>query len=621
MFWTEPFFNFDFLTEKTDNLKIEFYQPEHKSKIFKPTDFWDKDGWTSYFNLVQLSKKKVFMYYRAYLPTTRTSYHHEHTCILISEDGGFTFTKPNINLIGLGDKKAKIEESKKNNIIWKQDAITHNFFAFNNHQEKNKINAIGGVIASSCRCCGNGTFLLESNDGINFEKNKVVLNSSNSYKQGYPTCYDTLNCVTWDYLRQEYRVFMRYNFVRGKRCIQTTTSKNLIKWNKGELLKFKGNKYGYYYIPSVVSIPETGYFLGFPSVQSGDKRSSQTLDFLFSRDGIYWDILKNNFLGKKSEPPDRFIPQILLSPDKTKNMIYINNARKLQVDLYTIRKNGLASLSTIDIEEAKFTTVPIFISATDFHLNYHLKSGGHLQLYFYLVQVDSNNRLSKIGKLVKKEVINNVKDSLDSLDHIIKLPQEIVNQFIIIKVSMKNGNLYTYSFNTKRENMLTTINTYNNSNSFSEQYLTVEKGGINIPPKVQKSPRDARSPRAPRVPRVPKKSVPFEELDLTHLNNLNKQLLKSPQKIIKYKYIDLLKEVNLDAVANVDPMIIPAREYIFKRSVKQIDQFEYSNFNDLGGGCLTYGRTLSFQANYSDGTSEKVFLIKNSKSNCKVIFE
>lgn len=632
MYWCEPFFNLDFITDHSGNLKIDLHKLKFHSTVFKPNDYWDKNSWTTYFNLIPIGQE-IHMYYRANLPINRTSYHHEHTCMVISHDGGFTFQKPKLQIIASPDKNSasrepsrKIKKSKintnnnlldsinehknnniatYNNIIWKDDAITHNFYAFNNqhntlsHEEK--VYAIGSLIASSCRCCGKGSYLLSSRDGINFEKKHIIFNQSNSFKQGYPTCYDTLNHVTYDSLRNEYRAFLRYNYVRGKRCIQTCTSGDLNKFNKSQLLKFKGRKRGYYYLPSVQNLKDTGYFLGFPSGQSGDQRSSQKIDLIFSRDGVHFEILKHNILGEGSVSPQRFVSQILTTPDGQKNMYFINNAKDTQVDLYLTRKNGLSSIATMDSKiESSFTTVPIYLTNNSFILNAKTNdAGSYIRIKFYLARVDTNQRLIKLEKLLKDEKFNKI----DDINRIIKLPNEVKNEFVSITFTMKNSRIFTYGFHTTKEKMLKTIETYQKVNA--GDFLSIDCKSIDAPEKtVSRKSRNIIKQQDP------------EPLDLSHVKLINQKLTriklrnKDLPDYIYFQYIDFLKPKSEEDI----------RKYEFKSPITKIDDFKYTNHNVSGGGCPTYGRVCTFTAYHPDKTKTDVTLIKNSKSNCKVLF-
>lgn len=678
MFWVEPFFNLDLIAESSVNdnqpdLAIKLQPLKFHSTVFKPSSPWDNHQWTTYFNVVTHPKTgKIFMYYRANLNINRTSYHHENTCVLVSEDGGYTFTQPELNLIsypksqkfnpeGLPRSKkdlpapptiSKVSRHSKNkkkkhlnirskatniissqiipttavvsvpdfppnNIIWNQDAITHNFYSFLNHQN-NQLQAIGSCVASSCRCCANGIYLLKSDDGFYWEKDRMILSNKNTQKQNYGTCFDSINTIVWDDFRQEYRAFLRYNHARGVRCIQTCTSKDLYNWSGCQLLRYRGPKPGYFYAPIVCAYH--GYFLGFPCSQPHDLRSSQVIDIMFSRDGQQWDIIKHKWMGSNSVSPERMVPRILLSPDQTENLIYINNARDTQVDLYTIRRDGLSCIMSKESNrEVWFKTHPIYLSGTNFYLNYKLinsdedtaNNSAYLKVYFYQGSVDSNNTINNnINNDNSNTTNNNTKelisfteiDSSDSLKYLLKLSEKMINQYVIVKFVLKNCKLYTFSYQTVRDKVILPPCNMGEYANVRERPMT---------PLVSSS-RSVKKTRPTKEKKPAPEITPPEELDLTHLEQLNIRLKDNPTKVICYGYTDYLK----------NPDQQDEREYVFQQPVKEIVDFNYSNFNDRGGGCSTYGRTLKFTVIYDSEIpkSEVITLIKNSKSNCKVVF-
>ena len=156
-----------------------------------------------------------------------------------------------------------------------------------------------------------------------------------------------------------------------------------------------------YYIGTAVSYLNSGYFLGFPSGQNSDRRDQQTINLLFSRDGIHWDVISEKFMGDLCQVPERFVPQILVSPDNTKNLLYVNHVSDSSVSLYTIRKNGLASLKTIDNQRAYFITYPFFINRPYLKFNYRLlNSQGYLEVDVYRYNhIDQQKDLESDQKL------------------------------------------------------------------------------------------------------------------------------------------------------------------------------------------------------------------------------
>lgn len=623
MLWIEPFFNLDLIDSCSNwsDLKIICMPLKHHSNIFKPTNKWDNNSWTTYFNVIQ-KNKKTYMYYRANLDTKRTDYHLENTCVLISDDGGYTFNQPQLKLFDF-------HNNTNNNIIWKSDnAISHNFNSFYNFQTNN-LQAIGGcnAICNKCRSCANGIYLLESEDGIHWKKNKVILSNTHSVSQGYTTLYDSMNTIVWDEFRNQYRAFLRFNHSRGVRCIQSCVTNDLHNWIKSELCHYKGNKNGYYYTPTVCSYGSNGYFLGFPCCQQNDNRNSQVIDLLFSRDGIHWDIIKNKWLDNNSVSPERMIPTILISKDNKENLIYINNAKNTSVDLYTIRKNGLVAITSSESKEIWFQTKPIYMSNNIFYINFQLFHKGYINLFFYQV----NNDMS-ISKFLLDQHIHI--DNHNEIDHKIILSNNVIHKYISIKFVIYDCNLYTFSYHTdKTKVILPSINTseYKNIKHLIPKSPSSNK---NKPSKKQVKP-PIEKPIEKSIEKPIEKSIEnhienkteiklkvktktkqkpkpiTSSLDLSHLINLNQRLHNNALQKIQYLYFDL-------KISNSNPS---QREFKFKKPVSEITNFKYSKFNPVGGGNTnTYGRTLIFTVIYTDKTKEEIVFINNHVSNCKVEF-
>lgn len=694
-FWTEPFLNLDLISRASapDALEILVKIPKFHSTVYQPKNSWDNHQWSTYFNLVD-HQDQVFLYYRGNLKSGNTNYHKEHTCVAISQDGGYTFTAPKLNLVAISPDKSIVPNRKKkkaltkkkkvapptpvppstasttpteptppsttpteptppsttpteptpqstttevtlpkptqsNNIVWSKDAITHNFFAFRGSATDPEIHAIGGVVASSCRCCGNGMCYLSSKDGLNWTNHGKSILANTSQKQAYPTHYDSLNTVTYDHYREEYRAFLRFNCARAVRCIQTTTSSNLTDWRKSSLLKYHGNKPGYYYTPIITMSENSPYFLGFPCSQPDDKRSHQVIDFLFSRDGVHFETIKNKWMDKFSVSPERMIIPIRNSPDGKQHLIYINDAKNTQVKLYTLRRGGFSSIQAKDssTKPVWFQTIPIFVQKPKLYFNFKrikpdLKNS--LRVDCYACSLNPSNQEQAEAETIRPEHILSLQKTVsqlntghqrgkllqsfiikhpDSLNHCEKLGKKMFNRYLIFKFTLVNTELFGFSYHTDKSKVI---------NPKIDQHL-------------YKSIRDRRtqnlhSSEKPIAKSPKKKSPPPatisdpEPLDLTHLEKLNAHLAQKPKNQIKYLYYDLLYPDNT-----------PNQERVLKLKAKvtKISNFEYQKFNHQGGGNPTYGKICTFQVHYdipAEPKTEQITLIKNSKSNCKVEF-
>ena len=616
MQWTELFIDKKCIIEASDNLAIKVHHPKLESTIFTPKDLWDKHNFTTYFNMVEF-KNKLIMFYRGNLNTHNTSYHHENTCILISEDGGISWMKPKLKLFNDETVSQPTPKAKKrnkpppsdiksnnynNNVICRGDGISHNFFAFNSQQDPDSLKAIGSLCAGSCSCCAKGVHLLESQDGINWKTGPVIFSNNTSIKQGYGTCFDSMNVVCWDNYRQLYRAFLRFNCRRGVRCIQTVTSPDLIKWSKSSLLHYKGKTSRLYYLSGIVAHPNNGYFYGFPSGQTGDRRETQAIDFMVSRDGIHWDVICEKWLGENSVSPERLVPKIIVSPDGKQNFFFVNDAKNTKVNRFSIRRDGFTSISTTDGRDSKFFTTPIWITSPILILNYVIK--GFMRVEIYFTSSDSHNPdiLSGPGKILLE-----VNGNDDEIFKNVNVPAEFLNRYVNLKFTIRCGEIFTYGFETERDKVVDhefDISDYNNINSYNE-----------VPTSIKKK-KKKQQPQSPKVSKDPDQTLEtkdphtLETKDPQTLENINASLAGRPTEKIKYLYTDL-------SISDPKP---EERIYSFSRAIKKIISQKYSNYNPVERGPKTSGRRFEFTTLNVDDKEETIILINNSRANCTVTF-
>lgn len=627
MFITEPLLVNDF--EKSYNIKIEINRPIKRHMVFSPkVGEWDRNPWTSYFNIIKVSESVVHMYYRAYLKTLKTNYHYEYTCLLISNDGGITFRKPDLNLIDRLDprvidelmptyqtmrrrrespppiiyEKPKIVNTRPNNIIWSDNAITHNFFVFKD--KNNKLNAIGSLCASSCKCCAFGVTLLEGEDGINFVKNKIIITAKNSVKQKYLTThYDTLNTIFWDKYRKCYWCYLRYNEKRGVRKIQYMKADDLdFSASTAELINLNNLNEDCYYTINIFNYPNSPYIVGFPSHQERDNKDTQTISMIYSKDGKNFKTVSHKWLGQSIQNPERFVPVIIESKDNKEYQIYINNVKECEVNLYLIRKDGFGHITTLnDNDDGWFITSKMIISSNEFYLNYKLLGNANLTLEFY----NQSQLLYKFNNFTNE----------DNIKMLISLPSNLLNIELTIKFTFKNCYIYAYYY-------------------YTSSLQVIDNKDIIIDNKISKdidTKNDIVRPRKQSKRDIDRKKLMETRLELHKQQKVNKQIKETEKETeelkeheiinkindhlcenrgimeIKYKYVDLLK-----------PDIMETRIFKFNKAIKSIDEVIYKDYNTQGGSISIYGRHALIRITYQDDMTEIVSIVKNSRSNCKI---
>jgi hypothetical protein len=640
MLWVELFIDKNHIIEDPDpsnlssspeSLIIKTHQPTFDSVIFKPKNAWDNHHFSTYFNITSF-KGKYYMYYRGNLPSANTNYHNENTCVLISDDG-YTWTQPNVGIYSddvvvksqtAGKNKINTQGSRtnipgNNNVVWKSDGISHNFYAFQNHQDPNTLYAIGGLNAASCNCCAKGIYLMSSNDGFHWEQGKRIVTPSNSLTQGYGTYYDSMNTVVWDNFRKHYRIFLRYNYNRGVRCIQTQTSTDLEKWISPDTLYYNISYPNpktprYYYMSNIWSHPNNGYFIGFPSGQSGDNRESQTIDLMVSRDGIHWDILENTWLGKTSVSPERMIPFVIESKSEDNYLLYVNDAKNTKVKMYKIRRDGFTSLATnIENKTISFKTHPIWLETTQLTLNYIIQSTGSLQLHI-------NDDVTPILTL---------KGPVDTTKYEITLDQAYKSSYVQLQFRLTNAEIFSYSYHTNPDKI--TIHKYDSdSNKYTNIASSRDKSSSKdkIPKNKEIKNNENKEIKNKEIKNNENKEIFNKEIKSKEIKNkekeeyiekyekdknlelINKVLSDNPSTKIKYIYFDLIR-------SNSEPS---ERIYMSPKPIKQIINVKYSNHNNAERGDKKYGRTFQFTTIDIEDQLREVTLINNYRSNCIVEF-
>lgn len=425
---TITFISYIHIDEYSRNIKIEYTKPTIVKTVFKPDKKieYESGNWTTYYNIIE--NEKILMYYRGNKPSSITNYHLEKTCLLESDDG-LTFKR-----------YKKSTKSTNDNIIWNGSlGISHNFFVFN---DKNKnLLGIGGLYASSCKCCNKSIQLLESPDGYRWKIKKPIFSNILSYKQAYRTYYDSLNIMLYDQYRKEYRLYLRHNERAGVRNIQysITKSEDFTGWNKAELIKFTNNQL-HYYTNYIQLYPESMHYIGFPSFQYDNEKRLQYTSLIYSEDGITWTILKENFLDDLISY--RFIPKIILNVNPSVFYLYINNLVDQSVQLYKCEKDRLGYISSNINDISEWVLLkPIIIISSYFEINFEytiINENTELLLDFIDIGEKKILQTIVVSKSINKE--------MSLMYH---LNDYLFNKNIQIKISFTNCKIYAIKYELK----------------------------------------------------------------------------------------------------------------------------------------------------------------------------
>jgi hypothetical protein len=215
--------------------------------------------------------------------------------------------------------------------------------------------------------------------------------------------YDSLNCVSWDPIEMQYRVFDRYwsgHGFKGVRAIETRTSSDFLNWSEPTPFAYAdGVPIEHFYTGAVTRCPGAEHvWLAFPKrfvpdrklVPSHKEPGVSDAVFMSSRDGVHWD---RSFLEAWVRPgPDEQnwtersnMPAwgILETPgDPTTFSMYIsehyrwptNRLRRL-----TVRKHGFASMHA-GVSGGEFVTKPFTFTGGRLILNFATSAAGSVRV-------------------------------------------------------------------------------------------------------------------------------------------------------------------------------------------------------------------------------------------------
>lgn len=335
---------------KEENVVLDFRESDHEKQHIV----------TGQYSHILEHEGKHILYYQV-------KGNPESICYAISEDGGLTFTKP------------------ENNYVLKNSLACHNFKVFkdDNPNSKTKFKAIGGshtgkgglghqgcdcqtIDEKECydpvwpnierkvfhddvnhKCHGNGYYIWESDDGINWRTmyDKPVLSTLSSVvhyrKEGY-LATDGGPSIFYDSDMDEYKCYLRGNLKLGVRHVFFTKSKDLLNWSKPELIKLKpyfNFDHDNLYYGGIHKHPgEKNKYIGFPSYfkniihdEKGDRRTyhDECTLVMVSDNGLKWKVKDKWFEGVTTNPEwsgHMRAPHILgfiASPDKKEFWLYI----------------------------------------------------------------------------------------------------------------------------------------------------------------------------------------------------------------------------------------------------------------------------------------------------------
>ena len=255
------------LADKISNVSLKNHKPERRNIAFV-CDAPYEGEYSTYSSLVK-DGDIYRMYYRGAGhdngPSDIACKTHGYICVAESRDGK-NFTRPNLGIFEYGG-------SKDNNIImtWKRDDGRDYMDNFSVYLDENPMCPPDERYKALTSCFFGRLDYYKSADGYHFEFVRSL-----SIKKG---AYDTLNCLLWNPMTEEYHVYFRdyhrYNgddvefnkhmIGRSIRDIRVVTSKDMITWSEPLRLDYKGDAdMVHLYTNNITKYHRANVFFGHP---------------------------------------------------------------------------------------------------------------------------------------------------------------------------------------------------------------------------------------------------------------------------------------------------------------------------------------------------------------------
>jgi hypothetical protein len=372
---TEMFVD-EHLVDRKHNVEHRLTEPTRREVVLQLDQPWE--GPVSAYFTVFRDGQKIRLYYRG---------GEDFTCYAESTDG-VHFTRPPLGLFEQGG-------SKSNNILFRDPKDT-SFAAFRDANPAAKADERYKALSYTVIDRKGYMTAWASPDGIKWRKmsDKPVVPAGS---------YDSLNCVSWDGIEKQYRVFDRYwtgGGFRGFRAIETRTSKDFLNWSEPTPFKYAdGVPVEHFYTGAVTRCPGAEHvWLAFPKrfvpqrkrVASHKEPGVSDAVFMSSRDGVNWDrpfleawvrpgADERNWTDRNNMPAWGIVET---PGDPTTFSMYIsehyrwptNRLRRL-----TIRKHGFASLRA-GAKEGEVVTKPITFAGDRMKLNFSTSAAGSVRV-------------------------------------------------------------------------------------------------------------------------------------------------------------------------------------------------------------------------------------------------
>jgi hypothetical protein len=380
-----------FLIEEMKNVSLKLHQPERREVVFQGETEWE-DNTMSFVRVLQ-DGDKVRLYYRASM-FNQAEKRVPVMALAESYDGGFTFTRPVLNLV-------EFNGSNQNNILKISEVpnVPPPFIDTNpNCQPDERYKGLSG----EWKMC----FALSSPDGIHWK-----LMTKDTLKMD--GTFDTVNTSFWDHQIQSYRCFTRYfenlksdsneDDVLGPkptvvRAIQSSTSKDFINWEKVTHHLYNNNYPFQMYTNATLPCPGAEHiYVAFPNryvqerIVKADHPYPGMNDALFmsSRDCIHWNRFPEAWIrpgldDKNWTDRNNYPAWGIIQTSPKEWSMYISEHYRHPEVLPRLRRLAIRPMGFVSVhaeyEKGEFITKPIHVSGDNLELNFSTSAIGSIAI-------------------------------------------------------------------------------------------------------------------------------------------------------------------------------------------------------------------------------------------------
>lgn len=383
----EPLLNRNIIIEKSDNIYFEINKPIFEKNILILDKDYEKT--TAYYTILYVNNEYKLYYkscpYPYYKDKENKIYYrteelasHEYYCLATSDDG-LNFEKKNYNIINYNN-------SSDNNIL-KHDLLCHNFNPFYD-KKNNKYLAISGT-----QFYGEGIYLFESLDGINWNQIKKILDES-YLLSGYCHLnhFDSHNCIVYNENEDYYYIYLRDNKT-DQRFIQYSKTKDFNEFTKCNNINIFEHNHMILYTPGIFKYENSDYFLGIPTVNGSDYDIKKNSTLMVSQDSINFNILTKELFDENNETIMN-INSIVVSPDNTKMYIYshCNLTGDEYILCHSFEKDRIQKIVCNGYGFIKTDLIKLY---NKLYINYDTFNNGYIN--FIIIDIDENIILDTIN--------------------------------------------------------------------------------------------------------------------------------------------------------------------------------------------------------------------------------